>query len=1053
MPLVLVGVVFVPLQVLSPIHQAIGANLGSRTAAWLYDRLTSACVRPPGMGHLENPEAHERPDDGAGLRPGHHRAADVDLDGLHRRRDWWRWWRVWPRPPCSSASPGGPRLLLAGAWLATHWLLRESGVWRDRNTEEVREAQRHADYAYRLAVEPPAAKELRLFGLADWVVERFRSRRRRLFELRWQATRLRERPVVWSVLLVLAANHRGVLVDGDRRGRRRARARSGGDLRDRRRDDQHDRLRRAVVGARRCRRARRGGASPRGRRWARPGRWSAAPGRPPGMPAREIRFRNVTFAYPTTGEPVLEGFDLTIPAGSSLAIVGQNGAGKTTLAKLLCRLYDPQAGAIEIDGVDLRELDLDAWRSRVAAVFQDFIRFELPLRDNVAPAGAPDEVIRAALADAGAAGLAELDTVLARGYEGGTELSGGQWQRVALARALCAVRLGAGVVLLDEPTAQLDVRGEAEIFDRILAATRHTTTILISHRFSTVRHADRICVLEGGRVVELGTHDELMAAGGRYRTMFDLQASRFGSTGDGRGRGGATMSSRDDLPPALPAMWRALKRGYQAEPRLLLGGVRLLAAGGVARRAPGALAQAACRRRAGARPRARDGGGGGPGRVGHRDLVPARGQRSHPAPVSRPGDHRARIARGPAAGVGGHDRASRAPRVPEPAGDAARPGVRARSHVHVAVFHVRLDPAAGRDRGAADVDSPGARAARRVCAADGAHLRLAAGRGARRRGTRRAGESAGAAPVRDGHDGAARQGGARDRHRRTPGGRAPRGVGTLVRPGGRGALGECPAGTRWRGRSSAPGSSARWRSSRWWLDATPGNVLLVLAAGSRLSAYIGATVGEIGFLRGIWLDGSRRLAWLEDYAAALAEHSDAPVPERLASGIRFEHVSFAYPGTERRVLEDVCLDLKPGSVVAIVGENGAGKTTLVKLLCRLYQPTSGRILVDGLELARMPVDAWRSRLAGAFQDFFRFEFRARHTVGVGDVPRLDDEPAVAAAVERAGATDVVDRTGGRARDAARPDLARRRGGQLRPVAEARPGPRLHARSSAAPGAR
>jgi ATP-binding cassette, subfamily B, bacterial len=165
-------------------------------------------------------------------------------------------------------------------------------------------------------------------------------------------------------------------------------------------------------------------------------------------------------------------------------------------------------------------------------VFQDFIRFELPLRDNVAPGGAPDETIKAALADAGASNLAELDTVLARGYEGGTDLSGGQWQRIALARTLCAVRLGAGVVLLDEPTAQLDVRGESEIFERVLASTRHATTILISHRFSTVRQADRICVLEHGRVVELGTHDELMAANGRYRTMFDLQASRFGTDGD-----------------------------------------------------------------------------------------------------------------------------------------------------------------------------------------------------------------------------------------------------------------------------------------------------------------------------------------------------------------------------------------------------------------------------------------------------------------------------------------------------------------------------------------
>jgi ABC-type multidrug transport system fused ATPase/permease subunit len=248
-----------------------------------------------------------------------------------------------------------------------------------------------------------------------------------------------------------------------------------------------------------------------------------------GMPAREIRFRNVTFAYPTApgSTPVLQGFDLAIPAGSSLAIVGQNGAGKTTMAKLLCRLYDPQEGAIEIDGVDLRALDLDSWRSRTAAVFQDFIRFELPLRDNVAPAGAPDDEIRAALKDAGAAGLAHLDTILSRAYPDGTDLSGGQWQRIALARALCAVRMGAGLVLLDEPTAQLDVRGEAEIFDRILSATRHATTILISHRFSTVRHADRICVLEHGKVVELGSHDELMAAGGRYRTMFDMQASRF----------------------------------------------------------------------------------------------------------------------------------------------------------------------------------------------------------------------------------------------------------------------------------------------------------------------------------------------------------------------------------------------------------------------------------------------------------------------------------------------------------------------------------------------
>jgi ATP-binding cassette, subfamily B, bacterial len=230
---------------------------------------------------------------------------------------------------------------------------------------------------------------------------------------------------------------------------------------------------------------------------------------------------------------------------------------------------------------------------------------------------------------------------------------------------------------------------------------------------------------------------------------------------------------------------------------------------------------------------------------------------------------------------------------------------------------------------------------------------------------------------------------------------------------------------RWYGPvAAARNGSAAWHAAGWAvfgsayvgavvfvasvLRSSPGDVLLVLAAGSRLSLYVGATVGEIGFLRGIWLDGSRRLAWLEDYAASLVADADGAVPDRLEDGIRMEQVSFAYPGTERQVLEDVSLHLAPGSVVAIVGENGAGKTTLVKLLCRMYQPTGGRILVDGVDLARLPPDAWRGRLAGAFQDFFTFELRAQHSVGLGDLPRLDDAVAVRGAVERAGADDVVD---------------------------------------------
>lgn len=192
------------------------------------------------------------------------------------------------------------------------------------------------------------------------------------------------------------------------------------------------------------------------------------------------------------------------------------------------------------------------------------------------------------------------------------------------------------------------------------------------------------------------------------------------------------------------------------------------------------------------------------------------------------------------------------------------------------------------------------------------------------------------------------------------------------------------------------------------LNASAGQVLLVLAAGSRLSAYITATVAELGFLRGIWMDGSKRLAWLEDYAEQARADTDLDVPERLEEGIVFENVSFSYPGTDVLALENVNITLKAGSVVAIVGENGAGKTTLVKLLARMYQPTSGRILVDGKDLSRMPADEWRNRLAGAFQDFFQFELLANETVGIGDHPRIQDRPAVETAVERAGASDVVE---------------------------------------------
>ncbi len=567
-PLALVGVTFVLLQVLTPLHQALGKNLGSRTAAWLYDALTDACTMPPGVAHLEDERlaselAMARDFDLGISGPPLSVSMDFIAAGLVELLAGltaalllaaYAWWAP---------------LLLGGAWLCTHWLLRESATWQDRNTDEVREAQRHADYGYRLAVDAPAAKELRLFGLSGWTVERFAARRRRLYDLRWAATRLRERPLAMSLLLVLAANlllfaalardalagslSLGELVTFASAAITTSMIAFGG-------------LSWALDGAAapvattlRLRPAMaRVGALPdvAAAGSASPSPRAASSASPSRRSVGEIRFRDVHFSYPGGGAsgsgdarllPILAGVDLRIPAGSSLAIVGQNGAGKTTLAKLLCRLYDPTHGSIEIGGTDLRDIPIDAWRARLAAVFQDFIRFELSLRDNITslreditslreditslredsarPAG--DAMFRQALADAGVAERLAASTVLARGYDGGTELSGGQWQRVALARALHAVSTGAGLVLLDEPTAQLDVRGEAEIFRRVLAATRDVTTVLVSHRFSTVRQADRICVLEQGRVIEYGDHASLIAQGGRYRTMFELQAARF----------------------------------------------------------------------------------------------------------------------------------------------------------------------------------------------------------------------------------------------------------------------------------------------------------------------------------------------------------------------------------------------------------------------------------------------------------------------------------------------------------------------------------------------
>jgi ATP-binding cassette subfamily B protein len=420
---------------------------------------------------------------------------------------------------------------LTMAWMVGgRWKWRRAIEDAKANLGQVRALRRSAATAD-LATSAQAAKEIRLFGLGDWLGARFAHEWHTAMAEIW---RLRRGGVGagTGVYALLFAAHALALT-------RIAAAAAAGDLGVG-----------AVAVALQAVIATRGiGGVPWGFHEVQYG-LSAVPamaeleamlaeapdleGTEPAPPLTEaIRVEGVRFRYPRSDRDVLAGVDFEIPAGTSVAIVGDNGAGKSTLVQLLARLRDPTGGRITVDGVDLATVVPAAWQQSVAAVSQHALRLPLSARRNLAGGRhVADERLDEAAFDAKAAGIVKglsggWDTPLSREFTGGADLSGGEWQRLALARALVALESGAQVLVLDEPTAHLDVRAEADLYDHFLRLTKGRTTILVSHRFSTVRRADRIVVIDEGRVVEQGSHDDLLAAGGRYAEMFTLQASRF----------------------------------------------------------------------------------------------------------------------------------------------------------------------------------------------------------------------------------------------------------------------------------------------------------------------------------------------------------------------------------------------------------------------------------------------------------------------------------------------------------------------------------------------
>ncbi|MFL6118731.1 ABC transporter ATP-binding protein [Actinophytocola sp.] len=530
--LVVLAALFVLSQAAARVSTALATALGSRVDARLQRRAIRAVNGPAGVEHLDDPEVRNLLSRITGIGSGGYTPGGA-VSGLVTNAVQlvqsvtalvvlclYHWWLALP-------------VFLAGLWWSREG--RRDYLSQTRALTQQTTLLRRSVYLRDLVLKPAAAKEIRLFGLTGWLTDRYRTDWDDAMAVVWRRRGQHSVPVFTALLVLTAANFlvlallgadavhhvvglsaavvflRSVIVIGQvsARGQQDMQIAYGLSALP------------AVTAVERA----------AAHAVERPG---AAP--PADRAGVRIDLENVSFHYPGSTTPVLDGLDLVIPASRSLAVVGANGAGKTTLIKLLCRFYDPDAGTILADGKDLRDLAARDWQRRVAAVFQDFQRFELTARENIGFGALPllgdTATMRRTAARAGILDRIEAlpggwDTPLARHLDGGTDLSGGEWQRIALARALLAVEAGARLLVLDEPTASLDVRAESAFYERFLELTHGITTIVISHRFATVRRADLICVLQGGAVAELGPHDELMAAGGEYARMYTAQSARY----------------------------------------------------------------------------------------------------------------------------------------------------------------------------------------------------------------------------------------------------------------------------------------------------------------------------------------------------------------------------------------------------------------------------------------------------------------------------------------------------------------------------------------------